>query len=390
VLNKPTVDSLGFIPRDTILINTTGVLDDVNVGTQTVTLTQSYGGTTSNYIITNQSTKPTASITPKALTIGSATAVNKVYDGSNEAFISSLGSLSGMIGTQTLNVAVNTALFDSEDIGNGRVVTISYALSNGSNGGRASNYSLADTTTTANIGKRTITISGIVAANKVYDGTNSVTLIKPSVTSLGFHTRDNIAITTTGTFDAVELGMQTVTLIQSYSGTTSNYTIINQTVKPSATITEFVASNRPSNSPSLNFNFVSIYASVMPASAFMLPNPMVKFMLANNVTQMFKPIDINFSNVNIINPNAPRSNFAENNNFINPKETQSVVAQSETGNLKPMMLPKFDNVFKKSPFSFLSIDLDLVNEVFKDIKLNKIFIDGGAKSNRNVIGIELN
>jgi hypothetical protein len=83
-------------------------------------------------------------------------------------------------------------------------------------------------------------------------------------------------------------------------------------------------------------------------------------------------------------------NFAENNNFINPKETQSVVAQSETGNLKPMMLPKFDNVFKKSPFSFLSIDLDLVNEVFKDIKLNKIFIDGGAKSNRNVIGIELN
>jgi autotransporter-associated beta strand protein len=392
-LNKPEVATLGFISRDGISINTIGVFDNVNVGTQTVTLTQSYGGTTSNYAITNQSTKPTASITPKALTIGSATAVNKVYDGTNEAFISSLGSLSGMIGTQTLNVAVNKALFDSEDVGNGRVATISYALSNGSNGGRASNYSLADTTTTANIGKRTITISGIVAANKVYDGTNSVTLIKPSVTSLGFHTRDNIVITTTGTFDAVDLGMQTVTLVQSYSGTVSNYNIINQTIKPRAAITELIVNKVINNRPAPNHNFITIQLSIMTGREFMPLNPMARFKLPDdNRAQTFKDNNINVQNMNIVNmnPPPPNTNFTQNNNFINPRVAQPIIVQPDTSNLKPMMLPKFDNVFKKSPFSFLGIDLDVDNEVLKDIKLNKIFIDGGAKSNGNVIGIELN
>ena len=393
VLNKPTVDSLGFIPRDTILINTTGVLDDVNVGTQTVTLTQSYSGTTSNYIITNQSTKPTASVTPKTLTIGSATAVNKVYDGTNEAFISSFGSLSGMIGTQTLNVAVNTALFDSPDVGNGRVATISYTLSNGSNGGMASNYSLADTTATANIGKRTITISGIVAADKQYDGTNNVTLIKPSVSSLGFHTRDNIAITTTGTFDAVDLGMQTVTLVQSYSGTVSNYNIINQTTKPRAVITEFIVNRALNNRPATNHNFMSIYASIMPSKMFIPPNPMDRFKLPDdNRAQILKDNNINIQSVNIVNTNQPlpNINFTQTNNFINPSISQPIIVQPATENLKPMILPNFNNVFKKSPFSFLGIILDRDNEVIKDIKLDKIFINRGAESSRNIIGIELN
>ena len=393
VLNKPTVDSLGFISRDSILINTTGVFDDVNVGTQTVTLTQSYGGTTSNYAITNQSTKPTASITPKILTIGAATVANKVYDGNTTANISSIGSLSGLVGAQTLNVTVNTATFDSADVGTGRVATISYSLSDGGNGGLASNYSLADTTASANIGKRTITISGIVAADKQFDGTNNVTLIKPSVSSLGFHTRDNIVITTTGTFDAVDLGMQTVTLVQSYSGTVSNYNIINQTIKPRAAITEFIVNKVINNRPAPNHNFITIQLSIMTGREFMPLNPMARFKLPDdNRAQTFKDNNINVQNMNIVNmnPPPPNTNFTQNNNFINPRVAQPIIVQPDASNLKPMMLPKFDNVFKKLPFSFLGIDLDVDNEVLKDIKLNKIFIDGGAKSNGNVIGIELN
>ena len=393
VLNKPTVDSLGFISRDSILINTTGVFDDVNVGAQTVTLTQSYGGTTSNYAITNQSTKPTASITPKTLTIGAATVANKVYDGNTTANISSIGSLSGLVGGQTLNVTANTATFNSADVGTGKVATISYSLSDGGNGGLASNYSLADTTASANIGKRTITISGIVAADKQFDGTNNVTLIKPSVSSLGFHTRDNIVITTTGTFDAVDLGMQTVTLVQSYSGTVSNYNIINQTIKPRAAITELIVNKVINNRPAPNHNFITIQLSIMTGREFMPLNPMARFKLPDdNRAQTFKDNNINVQNMNIVNmnPPPPNTNFTQNNNFINPRVAQPIIVQPDTSNLKPMMLPKFDNVFKKSPFSFLGIDLDVDNEVLKDIKLNKIFIDSGAKSNRNVIGIELN
>ena len=226
---------------------------------------------------------------------------------------------------------------------------------------------------TGTITQKSITISGIVAADKQYDGTNNVTLIKPSVSSLGFHTRDNIAITTTGTFDAVDLGMQTVTLVQSYSGTVSNYNIINQTIKPSATITEFVPSNAPSNSPVSNFNFRSIYASIMTGREFMPFNPMVRLKLPDdNTAQMFKDNNINVQNMNIvnINPPLPNINFTQNNNFINPRVVQPIIVQPDTSNLKPMMLPKFDNVFKKSPFSFSGIDLDVDNEIFKDIKLD--------------------
>jgi hypothetical protein len=298
-----------------------------------------------------------------------------------------------MIGTQTLNVAVNTALFDSPDVGNGRVATISYTLSNGSNGGMASNYSLADTTATANIGKRTITISRIVAADKQYDGTNNVTLIKPSVSSLGFHTRDNIAITTTGTFDAVDLGMQTVTLVQSYSGTVSNYNIINQTTKPRAVITEFIVNRALNNRPATNRNFMSIYASIMPSKMFIPPNPMARFKLPDdNRAQILKDNNINIQSVNIVNTNQPlpNINFTQTNNFINPSISQPIIVQPATENLKPMILPNFNNVFKKSPFSFLGIILDRDNEVIKDIKLDKIFMKIGAGSNGNIIGLELN
>jgi hypothetical protein len=255
------------------------------------------------------------------------------------------------------------------------------------------NVTGADTTASANIGKKTITISGIVAADKQYDGTNNVTLIKPNVSSLGFHTRDNIAITTTGTFDAVDLGMQTVTLVQSYSGTVSNYNIINQTIKPSATITEFIPSNAPSNSPVSNFNFRSIYESIMQHREFIPPKPMVRFKLPDdNRAQMFKDNNINEQNMNIvnINPPPPNTNFTQNNNFINPRVVQPIIVQPDTSNLKPMMLPKFDNIFKKSSFSFSGINLDVDNEFFKDIKLDKIFIKIGAGSNGNIVGLELN
>ena len=80
-MSKPTVTTLGFIARDNIVINTTGTFDVVDVGTQSVTLVQSYGGTTSNYTITDQVAKPTAAISAKPITISGITANNKVYDG---------------------------------------------------------------------------------------------------------------------------------------------------------------------------------------------------------------------------------------------------------------------------------------------------------------------
>ena len=88
------------------------------------------------------------------------------------------------------------------------------------------------------IDPKPITISGITANGKIYDGTKSVTLNKPEVIDLGFFTRDNILITTTGAFNDENAGTRTVALTQSYSGTISNYTITNQSVEPTAVISK--------------------------------------------------------------------------------------------------------------------------------------------------------
>ena len=49
-------------------------------------------------------------------------------------------------------------------------------LSDGSNGGLASNYSIsAGQTTTANITAKSLTVSGITASNKTYDGNTNAT-----------------------------------------------------------------------------------------------------------------------------------------------------------------------------------------------------------------------
>ena len=67
------------------------------------------GGLASNYSITNP-TGLVATIAQKALTITGMSAVNKVYDGSTKATLSG-GSISGLVGSETLGVTGLTRLF---------------------------------------------------------------------------------------------------------------------------------------------------------------------------------------------------------------------------------------------------------------------------------------
>jgi hypothetical protein len=403
VLNKPTVDSLGFFSRDGISINTTGVFDDVNVGAQTVTLTQSYSGTTSNYTITNQATKPTANITPKTLTISGTTVANKVYDGSTSVNNASIGSLSGLVGIETLEAKVNTATFDSPDVGNGKVVTVSYSLFNPANGGLATNFLLANTTTTANITKKTVTISGIIAADKQYDGTKNVLLIKPSVESLGFHTRDNIAITTVGLAEDENIGLQLVNLTQSYSGTVSNYTIINQTIKPIVAIKKIASSTSAESfkpvyiplpiakppMPPTQFEIKIFYAAQpLQASDVKVMNTNIPISQAANtkisdtqivVGKSIPNVKINDQKIVIAQP-TNNINTSSNVNFVNSKNIKSdfVQADNSTSNKRILVdffksdtesnqktnidnsstLSKANTIFKQSLKSFLNINLE--------------------------------
>ena len=112
----------------------------------------------------------------KALTIGSASADNKIYDGTDTATINSIGSLSGFIGSETVTASATSGTFSDKNVANGKTVSVAYSLSNGSNNGKASNYSLANSTTTANITAKALTASGLSGVNKTYDGTTTASL----------------------------------------------------------------------------------------------------------------------------------------------------------------------------------------------------------------------
>src|SRR5262249_7282820 len=67
----------------------------------------------------------------------------------------------------------------------------------------ASNYSLTQPTTTANITALGLTVSGITANNKVYDGTTTATLNTGSASLVGVQSGDTVTLSTgsaTGTF----------------------------------------------------------------------------------------------------------------------------------------------------------------------------------------------
>ncbi len=173
------------INSETLVLSGSGTLSSANVGSPTLTLntlTLSNGtGLANNYTLTGGT--DTYTINPYQLSITGVTANNKVYDGTTTATLTSIGTLSATVGGQTLTLHGPTAVnYSQADVGNNLTVTASgYSLANGtgSNAGLASNYTLNGITsaaTTANITPAILTITGVTANNKVYDGTTTATL----------------------------------------------------------------------------------------------------------------------------------------------------------------------------------------------------------------------
>ena len=120
-------------------------------------------------------------VIPKTLTVTGITASNKVYDGALTATLNTAGAtLVGVTGGDvvTLNTGSATGNFNTPTVGNGKLVQVgSLTIS----GAHATNYSLVQPTTTANITSKSV-MPQIVANNKVYDGTTTATLTNQSVT----------------------------------------------------------------------------------------------------------------------------------------------------------------------------------------------------------------
>jgi hypothetical protein len=123
----------------------------------------------------NKASSNTANLTVNTAAVSpSFTVSNKTYDGNTSAEILTR-SLTGVLNSDDVTLAGGSASFDTKDAETGKTVTASgFTLS----GAKADNYHLSSTiaTTTADITRAELTISGLTAFDKIYDGNTSAVL----------------------------------------------------------------------------------------------------------------------------------------------------------------------------------------------------------------------
>uniref|UniRef100_UPI002FCD7000 beta strand repeat-containing protein n=1 Tax=Janthinobacterium svalbardensis TaxID=368607 RepID=UPI002FCD7000 len=231
-----TVGALsGLIDKETLNLGaTSGVFDGKNAGTQAVRLTlgtlSDGSGLASNYTL-DAPTSVTGTITAKALSWSGLTVASKEYNGNRGASITG-GGITGYVSGETLTAA-SSGMFADQNAGNGKTVTVSTLLGNGGGDGLASNYTLADTSVTANITPKALTITGATAGNKEYDGTRAAVIA--GGTLIGLVGKETLTLgTLSGDFGDKNAGTNKVVTITGGSlsdggngGLASNYTVAN-------------------------------------------------------------------------------------------------------------------------------------------------------------------
>ena len=221
----------GFIGSETVTATASGQFADANVGTgKTVTISYSLadgtnGGLASNYVLAD--TTDSADITQKALSVIGQSASDRVYDGTDTASVS-FTSLSGLVGSQTVTATANGQFADA-NVGTAKSVSISYSLADGTNGGLASNYNIADTTDSANITPLALSISSASTTDKTYDDSNAITVTAGTLS--GLIGSQSLGVSATGTTNDSDAGTgKYVTISYSLSdgtngGLASNYSL---------------------------------------------------------------------------------------------------------------------------------------------------------------------
>jgi len=165
----------GAVSGDSVTLGSaaSGTFADKNVGTgKTVATAMKLNGTDKgNYTLTQPTL--TGTITAKALTVTGATVTSKVYDGTTDATISG-AALSGAVSGDSVTLGSATSgTFADKNVGTGKPVTATMTL----NGTDKGNYTLTQPTgLTANITPKALTITGLSAVDRFYDGTTAVTV----------------------------------------------------------------------------------------------------------------------------------------------------------------------------------------------------------------------
>ncbi len=128
------------------------------------------GSAATNYTLT-QPSGLTASITPKTLGITGQLGAHKAYDATTAATLTG-GTLTGVVGNDAVSL-VQAGSFASVNVG----TNIAISAANSLTGIGATNYQINQPTNLfANITPAILTVEGLAASSKVYDGTTTASL----------------------------------------------------------------------------------------------------------------------------------------------------------------------------------------------------------------------
>lgn len=171
------------------------------------------------------------SISALPLTITAVAVSDKFYDGTTAAVLSG-GLLQGLLPGQTLNLSV-TGQFADSHAGTAKPVNVNVTLSDGPSGALASNYTVTGTgssVASASILPRPVTVGGLTANDKVYDGTTAATLSASTFT--GLVPGETLTLAGSVQFDTRNVGQGkpvqgTVGLADGAGGLASNYVLTN-------------------------------------------------------------------------------------------------------------------------------------------------------------------
>ena len=198
VLNTSGAVLVGVLTGDDVSLVTTGAtgsFTNKNVGTGKTVMTSGFtltGADAGKYALMQPSTS--ANITPVNLTITGVSTASKVYDRTTTAVLNTgSAALSGVLPGDLVSLVKTaaTGTFSSKNVGTNKSVTVSGFTLAGFDGG---NYTLTQPALSASITAVTLTITGVTANDKVYDGTTAATLNTEAATLTGVLAGDAVTL----------------------------------------------------------------------------------------------------------------------------------------------------------------------------------------------------
>ncbi|MGK5075287.1 YDG domain-containing protein [Janthinobacterium sp. ZB1P44] len=231
-LNTASVAYSGLVGGDTVTLagSGTGSFADKNAGVNKAVSVSGYtlsGADAGNYVI-NQPSGLTATINKASLAVSGIAAVDKTYDATTGATLSGTAAVAALGGDSVSVTGAGVGSFADKNAGANKAVSVSgYTLS----GADAGNYVINQPSgLTATIARAALTVSGITAADKAFDGSTAATVSTANATLAGKFGSDDITLASTGQFSDAAAGVgKTVNLSSIYGGADiGNYVVTGQ------------------------------------------------------------------------------------------------------------------------------------------------------------------